>query len=271
MKAVATFQGCSELTERKEFEIEGVSAMRTNMFKSPFFHNTYKHVVFADVFCGTGKNAVNDKIVDGSPIRLLSGFSGAKNNQRLPYQFSFWFSDIRKDACAALQRRIEEKFDLSAWVQPCSAVNAINDLGNILNANKEIFLFLILDPNGPTDFPKLETEHLLSSFSKRIDVIPYISATSINRCIGARNKALRDFKGWLGEIENFNEGFVASLVQNGRRGWIRKPIDGDRQRWTMIPTFGQLKPRNDWSKQGYVDIESKEGQEIIKFYCGGNQ
>lgn len=266
---MTTFQGCSDFTERKEFEIEGVTAMRCNQFKNKYFPQQFKHVVFADVFCGTGKNVVDaENIVDGSPIRLLNGFMKAREcGKRLPFRFNFWFSDIRKQACSALERRIQEKYDLDVLVQPMAAADALNHLGDCLEISKDTFLFLILDPNGPKDFPKAEVEDLLSACSNRIDVIPYISATSINRCISARNKAARDFKGWLGEIENFNEGFVASL-SNGRHGWIRKPVEGDRQRWTMIPTFGRMKPRNSWEKQGYVDLQSEDGKQTIKHYCG---
>lgn len=266
-KELFTHQGVSQHTERKEFEIEGVAYMRTNQFKCQHFR--YRHVIFADVFCGSGKNTINaEYVVDGSPLRLLNGFFRAKKQEILPYSFNFWFSDIRKSACHALERRIEERFNLSAPAFPMEASSAINSLGDMLHAKPEAFLFLILDPNGPKDFPKYETQDLLSSFPGRIDVIPYISATTINRCLNARNKAGRDFKGWLGEIENFDEGFVAALSGGNRFGWIRKPIPGDRQRWTMIPTFGCFEPRNSWEKQGYVKLNSNEGKEVVKFYCG---
>lgn len=260
-------QGASRHTERKEFEIEGVTSMRVNQFKNKHFR--YEHVIFADVFCGSGKNTIDaDNIIDGSPLRLLNGFFKAKKNNRLPYNFNFWFSDIRKAACSALERRIEERFDFNIAAYPVQASEAINSIGDMLHVKPNAFLFLILDPNGPKDFPKYEVQDLLSAYPGRIDVIPYISATTINRCLHSRNKAGRDFKGWLGEIENFDEGFVSALAGGNRFGWIRKPIPGDRQRWTMIPTFGCFEPRNSWEKQGYVKLNSEEGRGIVKFYCG---
>lgn len=268
-KDLLTHQGASQFTERKEFEIEGVSYMRATQFKNKHFR--FRQVIFADVFCGSGKNTINaEYIVDGSPLRLLSGFARANNSGILPYSYNFWFSDIRQSACAALEKRIKERFDIPAYTFAMEASTAINTLGDTLNSKPDSFLFLIIDPNGPKDFPKYEVQDLLASFPGRIDVIPYISATTINRCLNARNKAGRDFKGWLGEIENFDEGFVSALSSNKRFGWIRKPIPGDRQRWTMIPTFGCFEPRNSWEKQGYVKLNSAEGKEIVKFYCGGN-
>lgn len=256
-------QGSSAHTKRKEFEIEGVSHMRFKQFKNRFFR--YRHVLCADVFCGTGINEVGGEIIEGSPMRLLRAYSRSENNGRF---FHFWFSDIRTQACEALRMLVEQKYGLKAEIHPYAASAAINVIGDILHQNPGVFLFLILDPNGPKDFPKNEVQSLLSAYSKRVDVIPYISATTINRCIGARNKAGMDFRGWLGQIENFDEGFVSSLVEHNRRGWIRKPIKADRQRWTMLPTFGCMEPRNDWSKQGYVKLNSLEGVDAVKFYCG---
>lgn len=261
-------QGKSNLTPRKEFEIEGVSHMRLTQFKNKYFD--YDHIIMADVFCGRGTNEIGGEIIDGSPIRLLNGFTKVRNN-RSKDKCIFWFTDIRKPACDALKRLIDTKYDLpnKMLVEPMSAADSINHIGNLLKTNSSSYLFLVLDPNGPKDFPKSEVEDLLSEFSKRIDVIPYISANSINRCLQSRNLAGRQFKGWLGEIENFDEGFVQSLSSDKRKGWIREPIKGDKFRWTMIPTFGSMAPKCDWKKQGYVNLDSDEAKEIIDFYCGG--
>ena len=259
-------QGSSSHTARKEFEIEGLTKMRLMQFKNRHFR--YQTIICADVFSGTGSNEIGGEIIDGSPIKLLNGYSRSNNTER---DFLFWFSDVRPRACEMLEHLIATKFthnNLKVSVTPSLASDAINVLGNALQQMPEAFLYLILDPNGPKDFPKNEVEDLLSSFPRRVDVVSYISATTINRCIGARNKAGMDFKGWLGQIENFDQGFVSALTLNDRSGWIRKPTLGDAQRWTMLPTFGCMKPHNEWNKQGFVDLESEEGKNVIKYYCG---
>lgn len=264
-----THQGKSNLTPRKEFEIEGVSHMRLTQFKNEYFN--YDHIICADVFCGRGTNEVGGNIIEGSPIRLLNGFNKTKDVETKD-KCVFWFTDVRKPACDALKKLIDVRFNINnkMLVEPMDAANSINHIGEILKVNLNSYLFLVLDPNGPKDFPKKEVEDLLSSFSNRIDVVPYISANSVNRCIQCRNKAGRQFRGWLGEIENFDEGFVQSLSSNKRKGWIRKPIQGDKSRWTMIPTFGAMSPKYGWENQGYIKLDSQEGKETIKFYCGGN-
>ena len=263
---VRTFQGVSKMTERKEQEIQGLSYMRFLQYKHITFSKM--RMVCADVFCGSGSNNLPgyDEVIDGSPIRILNGHAKANNTER---KFTFWFSDIRKAACEQLDKLIQEiKYNVKYYVKPVSASDAINILGEKLHKEKDIFLYLVLDPNGPKDFPKLEVEHLIRAFPRRLDIIPNISATTLNRCIGARNKAGMDFKGWLKEIPNFDEGFVSNLVSNGRSGWIRKPIQGDKQRWVIIPTFGVLPPKHDWKKQGFVKINSAEGKDAIQYYCG---
>lgn len=238
--------------------------MRLHQFKSPYFR--YQHVICADVFSGTGSNEVGGEIIEGSPMRLLNAYH--KTNNRVK-NFHWWFSDIRVSACRALEMLIKDKFGMQVNARNLSAAEAINTLGETLAVHRDVFLYLVLDPNGPKDFPKIEMEYLLKEFPRRIDVVPYISATTINRCIGARNKAGLDFKGWLGQIEDFDSGFIASLTTNNRKGWIRKPAIGDPQRWTMIPTFGCMTPRNDWNRQGFVSLDSSEGQDVVKYYCGG--
>lgn len=265
-KNIKTFQGNSNHTYRKEFEIQGVTTMRFHQYKSPYFK--FRKIICADVFCGTGTNVIGDEIVEGSPLKMLNGFQKA-NNGKLKSEVGFWFSDIRKNACLALNKLIQGYSCNDITIEPRDAKDAINILAETLYQYKDIYLFLILDPNGPKDFPKEEVNDLVKAFHNRVDIIPYISATSIKRVINARDKAKMDFKGWLGEIENFDTGFVSCLTDKNRDGWIRAPIKENPQQWTMIPTFGRLIPNNGWEKQGYYKLNSLEGKNAIKFYCGG--
>lgn len=263
MKKINTFQGASIHTERKEYEIGALTLMRFRQFKCKYFKPTT--IIVGDIFSGTGRNVVNDELIDGSPIRIIEGILSAKNTNVEVYYF---FSDIRPDACQQLHKYILERFKVPIETNTMAASDALNVLGTILKNRPDYFLYLVIDPNGPKDFPKNEIHDLLSEFPRRIDIIPNISATTINRCLGARNKAGRQMKGWLGMIDNFDDGFIKSLTMNGRNGWIRKPLEKDIFRWVMIPTFGCMNPRNDWKKQGYVDLASDEGKSTVKFYCG---
>lgn len=264
-----TFQGASKMTKAKEEGIKGVTYMRINQFKSSWFKSEYRRVIVADIFCGSGRNVVEDEQVDGSPVRILQAYNEANNAKLHGLDFDFWFSDIKKSSCESLEKYIEQLFGIRRNVSQMSACNAVNHLGNILAKDKTIYLLLVVDPNGPKDFPKEELEHLIRAFPNRVDVAPYISATTINRCIGA-NRSGRDFTSWwIGSIENLNEGFIHSLTYGGKRnGWIREPIQGDKFKWTLIPTFGCMKPRFDWSKNGYVEIKSDAGRKAIEMYCG---
>ena len=259
-------QGSSIHTERKEYEIEALAYMRFLQFKNKHFR--FNNIYVADVFSGTGRNVINDVLVDGSPVRLMSGVVRANN---FNIDVNYFFSDIRPEACSALSKYLLQQFKVQIATHTMQASDAINLLGCILQSDPLIFLFLVLDPNGPKDFPKQEVHDLLTAFPGRIDVIPNVSATAINRCLGARNIAGYHMQGWLGEIESFDEGFISSLTMGDRSGWIRRPIPGDIHRWVMVPTFGCFRPKNNWSKQGYVDLRTDEGRELVRFYCGRKQ
>ena len=268
-------QGCSVHTQRKEFEIEGLTSMRMLQFKNKYFN--YKKIIIADVFSGTGFNTVNQTQIDGSPIKLIKGFNDATSRGK-PFdkEVHFWFSDIREDSCTALNGNVNQAIKElpnnnlcgKVKIEKMTASDAINKLGNALYRNQDCYMFLLLDPNGPKDFPIKELRDLINMYSKRIDVIPYISATAINRCIGARTNAKTQFNSWLGDIENFDQGFVQSLISNKRQGWIRTPNQCDNQNWTMIPTFGKSPPHSDWNKQGYVEIGTEDSNNAIEYYCG---
>lgn len=259
-----SFQGASRYTQIKEFGIHGLTKMRLTQFKCEHFK--YREVLIADVFCGSGSNFVEEKIIDGSPISILDGVKDACNRNVI---HNYWFSDIQAGSCDSLRRRIKIRFGLDIDPKCMTAVNAINEIGEYLVKHPRTFLYLVLDPNGPKDFPKYEVQDLISKFGKRVDVIPYISANALNRQLYARNKAGYQLRSWIADIENFDSGFVKSIAADGRSGYIRKPIPGDPNRWTMIPTFGIFHPRNAWEKQGYVYINSDDGRRAIKFYCGG--
>lgn len=254
-------QGNSTLTPRKELEIGGITWMRLKQFTSPYFK--YREVVLADIFCGTGRNDVQGEIVDGSPLRIFNAYRRSGNTN---VSFKFWFSDILPEACAMLRTLIPHQNNIS--IRAMAAADALNVLGNYASKHPETLLLIVLDPNGPKDFPKYETVDLINSFSKRLDIIPYISATAINRCISARDKANLSFRWWLGGIENFDDGFISALTKNGRQGWIREPIPGDKWHWTMLPTYGHFFTKSDWSKQGLVFINSERGLKAAKFYSG---
>ena len=264
-----TFQGASKMTKAKEEGIKGVTSMRINQFKCKWFKSEYRKVIIADIFCGRGKNTVQDEEIMGSPVQILQAYYSANNAKLHGLDFDFWFSDIKKSSCESLEQYLEYLFGVRRSVNQMLASDAVNHLGNILSKDKSAYLLLVVDPNGPKDFPKQELEHLIRAFPNRVDVAPYISATTVNRCIGA-NRAGRDFSDWwIGGIENLNEGFIQSLTFGGKRnGWIRQPIQGDKFKWTLIPTFGCMKPKFDWSKNGYVEINSLEGKKAIATYCG---
>jgi len=281
-KLLRTFQGTSRFTERKEFEIGGLVKMRLSQLKSPSVAWSYDQIIIADVFSGSGENilSANDDPIDGSPLRLLSALSDAVTTQRgqrlmalASRPVRFLFSDIRPDAITYLNQLIAQRWeqidglDASINTATLTASSAINLLNQAMRENPRAHLILVLDPNGPKDFPRDEVLDLINQCSRRMDVIPYISATAVNRCLQHRNQCGAHYDWWLSAIDQFDTGFV-NAISAGRAGWVREPIQSDPQKWLMLPTFTpHLVPRNDWAKQGYVEINSARGQAAIAAYA----
>lgn len=273
------FQGVSAITERKEFEIGGVAQMRLTQLKSDKVAWAYDRVYVADVFSGSGENTLTkgeeEVIIDGSPLRLLSAFREAITKGQGPMALghkpiSFLFSDIRREAIDLLGATIYNRWqpinNVQTHVQAMDAADAINHLWLLMRCSNA-HLILVLDPNGVKAFPYVEVLRLLRDFGGRIDIVPNISATTLKRCIGARQIVDSGYNSWwLSTVERLDDDFVRRIAHN-RAGWIREAIKGDNQQWMMIPTFTPLcPPRSDWAKQGYVDIASSKGEDAIQFY-----
>jgi hypothetical protein len=276
-------QGASRFTERKEFEIGALVQMRLRQLKGLQSSRYYNDVIIADVFSGSGENVISGREdpIDGSPLRLLWALETATMRKDGPSLMGFasktirlFFSDIRAEAVAKLATLIGDRWTpppgLNTQIHTATlpASSAIALLHQTLNQSPSHHLILVIDPNGPKDFPRDEVLALLAAHSARVDLIPYISATAVNRCLQHRDQCGAHYGWWLSAIDRFDTGFIHAIARN-RHGWIREPIKGDRQRWLMLPTFTpHLVPRNDWEKQGYVSLHSERGQAAMAAYAG---
>lgn len=285
MSVIATkaFQGASRHTERKEIEIGGLVQMRLRQLKGMVPARHYDKIMIADVFSGSGENVVEKggDPIDGSPLRILWALQSAIQTQNGPNpmglagkEVHLLFSDIRQTAIDHLSQVLADKHQkivgphIYTTTMAMDAGNAMGLIGEFMARNRRAHLILVLDPNGPKDFPRDEVLNLLSAHSNRVDLIPYISATAVNRCLRHRDLCGATYNWWLSAIDRFDTGFVHAIARN-RRGWIRKPIANDPQRWLMLPTFTtRLLPRNAWARQGYVEINSDAGNAAIAVYSG---
>lgn len=239
----------------------------------------YDRIIIADVFSGSGENVMDakDDPIDGSPIRLLWALSHAVNTRHGPNpmalekkRIDFLFSDIRKDAIAHLKGIIDDRWDntcnANIYAETLEASEAIQLLLDELLISPRTHLILVLDPNGPKSFPRDKVLELLARHGARVDVIPYISATAINRCLRHKETCGAHYDWWLSAIESFDTGFVLEIAKY-RKGWIREPVPGDPQKWLLFPTFpSRFYPTHDWSKQGYVMIDSPRGINALRTY-----
>jgi len=269
-------QGSSLITPRKERELYGLTHMRVNQFKS-FGFNEIDRIVFADVFSGNGNNVLEDQTeVEGSPVQITQAVvrastTGPKARALLDKKFIFIFNDIRRDAVEKCREIVTPLFSPIAsnivspqfWKMEASA--AIAKLHRGMLNDPRMYAYLVLDPNGPKAFPRKEVLELCRCFGNRVDIVTNLSATAIYRTLRLKETHPEFNVPWLEGIEGIDDGYLRALTNN-RFGWIRRPIEGDPQRWFIIPTFGRVQPWYDWHTQGYVKIHSSEGFSAMRAY-----
>ena len=277
-----TIQGASKYTERKEMEVFGITQMRLRQLKGLGPSRYYSELIIADVFSGSGENVLanSDEPIEGSPVKIIQALDSALHNKNgfnpmglEDKSIRLWFSDIRPAAVSHLEgilsaHKMPSGLNIKCKVVQSEASRAIEQMHEHLDRKPSARLILVVDPNGPKQFPRDEVLRLLKRHSDKVDVIPYISATAVNRCLHHRDSCDVKYDWWLSSIEGFDTGFVFAIAEK-RHGWIRLPIHGDNQKWLMMPTFSpNLVPQNDWAKQGFVEINSEEGIKAISVYAG---
>jgi three-Cys-motif partner protein len=299
-----TVQGASKFTEKKEYDFLHLVKIRVTQMKTqrPYFDGI-RNLVVVDLFCGVGTNEVRCeetgvlKTVHGSPFSVMGAIDSALKvkNPADPDGEKIYspkglakrnttivFNDIREHAAKHAYRKIEEVYpnvengvwrpcpDFSAKIRTSSepAKHAVRRLNITLREKRDSHAILIVDPNGPADFPREEIIRLIKDHPGRVDLIMYLSATSIRRCMGAAKSGKINFD-WLNGVEGLDAGFILSTAIKGRTVWIREPLKGDPQHWMMIPSFTQYPRLEDaWSKNGFADVNTPRGKELVNLYSG---
>ena len=62
------------------------------------------------------------------------------------------------------------------------------------------------------------------------------------------------------------------LLWRFRKGSDADPfriLDCGCKQYVYDGTIGCMRPQSGWGKQGFVDINTNEGREVIRCYCGG--
>ena len=265
------FQGAGALTEQKVIGVQGIVHTRLTMRKFKAGEVT----IVADVFSGDGVNEISeDEVVNGTPIAVINGYLLSRNRgNAAKSEIRIVATDIRPSAIERLRATVrnmfpslnERKLTFACAVR--EAAEQIKALHQSLRKNPLRRLILILDPNGPKDFPFAEVEAVSTDpmVKDRVDIVIHISATSMKRVIGLAKKGTYRLDWWDAAIQHLGKDFLLKLAA-GRPGWIRKMTPGDPWQWLVIAFFSGTPPKNDWERKGYVQIESDEGRNEIERY-----
>ena len=108
---------------------------------------------------------------------------------------------------------------------------------------------------------------MLRKFGNRVDLFVYIGMTAIKRVLALRETG-RMIHSYLNDVYDIKRDFLNKLHIKRSGAWIREPIPSDPWRWTVLASFGSMPPRNDWNKQGFVKMGSKQADKALNYYIG---
>jgi len=207
-----------------------------------YFESKYHYI---DLTAGKGKTPDGNP---GSPIIFLDKASDSK------FTISFYADLIEREE----QNVSELKEAVFAHPMNSSKQGKItfhnNDyevtIPKLLVAKNEAQLGLVyVDPTGTKDLPDIDTLALLSSMRPKMEILFYISATSVKRQFQQTNKFLADY-----------------LTATGKQHWlIRKPFKGDNHQWTFLlgSNSDLFKPYRSIQRYFYI-LDSPEGQQVFE-------
>ena len=262
-KQLSFFQGVSEVTQKKELDFYGICNTRLMQRK---FQPYISRIYMFDVFCGDGHNVVNGDIMTGSPGTIANAIecSGITETKDV----FLICSDIRHDAITKLNNYFDNrKWSFGYGAFESTASDQIKHIHKIAKQDKKAHFIIVVDPNGPKALPFDEIEQLSKdkSVRNRVDIIVNVSATSIKRMVKHRISAGAKYDWWIKAVEYLGRDFFQRIAKNYKGAWIRKPL-GDKQGWVIMAYFNWSPPKNDWNKAGFIDFNSKQGQQALLSY-----
>jgi len=205
-----------------------------------YYEPEYRYI---DLTAGKGSTPDGNK---GSPIVFLDKVNDTKFD--IPY---------RVDLIEREQSNIEELQNV-VLSHPMGKREFVhfhpgeyeNVIPNLLKSKKDFVLGLIyVDPTGSKDLPDVNTLALISRMRPRMEILFYLSATSVKRQYQQTHKFLVDF-----------------LNATGKQNWlIRKPFKGDKHQWTFLlgSNSDLFKPYKSIRSYFYL-LNSSEGQEVFE-------
>jgi three-Cys-motif partner protein len=277
---MSTHQGASPIvTPMKQGNFAGIVEMRLIQHSRRLASGECSQLTIADPFSGDGENTIEGLAIDGSPLSILTGLERAfvkcPDLRAVSANIKIRLSDLRKDSIHEAAKRIVAKFDKQFDLYGVNHYTTMVDIDRMLAAeavarliewlgeDSKRRLILIIDPNGPKTLPYLLVQQLLTGTLRRqADIVIHISANAISRVL-AWQQAQINMKEWFGTFPSM---FIHALGADSS-AWIRMPLVGDKSRWTIMAYWGDLAPRSDWRKQGFVHLGSPEGQAAVEFYA----
>lgn len=258
----------SRLTDTKQETFEAclrwhlsvVDAINTNSHNS-IVVNSYNYI---DCFCGEGHyKSPNDGLEhEGSPVI----FCRAIMSGNYSFDVNPFFNDYKAKHIEQLETRLRfdvgfQEFELfnldfQEFLAGFNIPKWQNGGGN--------YGVVYLDPYNQFTKGELQTIRQFVDRNPLIDVMLNFPATSLKRCIGAKEKSGYNYEAdYIGVYETLS-------LLNKRYWWIRLPIKGDKTQWCFV-LGSNYKFRGGYKKFNITSIDTAKGKDALEHFALTNE
>jgi len=252
----------SPITDTKQETFEACLRWHLSVVKAIGSRGIIGSYNYLDCFCGEGHyiSPNDNKEHEGSPVI----FSKAVMADYFPFPINPYFNDKKQEHITQLETRL--RFDVD--FQEFELFNM--DFQDFLNSvhlgrdKKAIYGLVYLDPYKQLTLDELATVRSFLSRYSRIDVMLNFPATSLKRCIGAREKSGYNYSDEYLSID-------ATLDYLGKKHWwIRLPIQGDKSQWCFL-LGSNYEFNGAYRKFNITSLKTEKGREALEHFALTNE
>ncbi len=235
--------GYGELTPYKIEHLGDILAMHLAVTSAVVLKNHKKYNYkksYRYVDLTSGKGFSPDRKILGSPLVFLRN---AESKLQIPYRADF-IEKIEKNFIE-LKSNVANEIAKNKWGNPNVHFHfgKYQTLARSLLANRNLkeFGLIFVDPSG--NAPDFDAIKNICALRPKMEILIYVSSTSIKRIHQHTNKLLSDY-----------------MQDIGKKYWlVRKPISWDQNKWTFL-MGSNSDIFKDYKKINFLRLDSPEAQ-----------
>ncbi|VAW40122.1 hypothetical protein MNBD_CHLOROFLEXI01-4366 [hydrothermal vent metagenome] len=235
--------GYGEFTARKIDHLKKIIAMHLAVTSAVIlkYHKPYRYrKLYKYVDLTSGKGFSPDGKIPGSPLVFLRN---AESKLQIPYRADF-IEEVEKNIIE-LQSNVADEIAKNNWNNPDIHfhLGKYQALAKSLFGQRDLkeFGLIFVDPSG--NAPDFDALKQICTLRPKMEILIYVSTTSIKRIYQHTNKLLSDY-----------------MQDIGKKYWlVRKPINWDQYKWTFL-MGSNSDIFKDYKKIDFLRLDSSEAQ-----------